>query len=106
MPKLCSVCREPQFQSPSGLVCKNGHGGAPTIETTNEHEGSMTTHIQTLLDSHVLAQDLLDEFVHDHATHLASSVNNNGLQAQLAFLQEQRGVTAEEVFQYLAEGTT
>lgn len=29
---LCSVCKEPQFSTPSGLVCKNGHGGAPSIE--------------------------------------------------------------------------
>jgi len=25
----CSVCGEPQFESPSGAVCGNGHGGAP-----------------------------------------------------------------------------
>lgn len=24
----CSVCGEPQFMSPSGVTCKNGHGGA------------------------------------------------------------------------------
>lgn len=24
----CSVCIEPQFDTPSGVVCKNGHGGA------------------------------------------------------------------------------
>ena len=24
----CSVCKEPQCMTPSGLVCKNGHGGA------------------------------------------------------------------------------
>jgi hypothetical protein len=27
-PPLCSVCGEPQFMTPSGSVCKNGHGGA------------------------------------------------------------------------------
>jgi hypothetical protein len=27
----CSVCREPQHVTPSGLVCKNGHGGAPML---------------------------------------------------------------------------
>ena len=26
----CSVCNEPQFHTTSGLVCKNGHGGAPS----------------------------------------------------------------------------
>lgn len=25
----CSVCGEPQFETPSGDVCRNGHGGAP-----------------------------------------------------------------------------
>jgi hypothetical protein len=28
LPK-CSVCLEPQHVTPSGMVCKNGHGGAP-----------------------------------------------------------------------------
>ena len=27
---VCSVCNEPQFTTTSGLVCKNGHGGAPS----------------------------------------------------------------------------
>jgi len=27
---LCSDCNEPQFMTPSGPTCKNGHGGAPT----------------------------------------------------------------------------
>lgn len=30
----CSVCREPQFETPSGDLCKNGHGGAPPLEDT------------------------------------------------------------------------
>jgi hypothetical protein len=25
----CSVCGEPQYKTPSGAVCQNGHGGAP-----------------------------------------------------------------------------
>ena len=28
----CSVCGKPQFETPSGPCCENGHGGAPTIE--------------------------------------------------------------------------
>lgn len=28
----CSVCGEPQFVTDHGLVCKNGHGGAPATE--------------------------------------------------------------------------
>lgn len=37
---LCSVCGEPQMQTPSGLVCSNGHGGAPSLEEppTNTEE--------------------------------------------------------------------
>ncbi len=27
----CADCGEPQFETPSGLVCKNGHGGADSI---------------------------------------------------------------------------
>ena len=29
---FCSVCGEGQFETPSGLTCKNGHGGAPSKE--------------------------------------------------------------------------
>lgn len=29
--EICEVCHEPQFSTPSGMVCKNGHGGADTI---------------------------------------------------------------------------
>lgn len=28
----CSVCKEPQFESPSGDVCKNAHGGAEPLK--------------------------------------------------------------------------
>lgn len=27
----CSVCRAPQFQTPHGATCGNGHGGAPPL---------------------------------------------------------------------------
>ena len=29
--ELCSVCNEPQFMTPSGETCSNGHGGAPSV---------------------------------------------------------------------------
>lgn len=29
---LCSVCMKPQFSSPGGVTCENGHGGAPAYE--------------------------------------------------------------------------
>ena len=28
----CSECNEPQFQTPSGLTCENGHGGADSVD--------------------------------------------------------------------------
>jgi hypothetical protein len=28
----CSICLEPQYKTPSGVTCKNGHGGAPPHE--------------------------------------------------------------------------
>lgn len=28
---LCSVCRKPQRTTPSGLVCADDHGGAPSL---------------------------------------------------------------------------
>lgn len=31
-PLLCSDCGEPQMHTPSGPVCRNGHGGAPSKE--------------------------------------------------------------------------
>jgi len=34
---FCGVCGEPQFNCPSGIVCKNGHGDAPTV-TQDEAE--------------------------------------------------------------------
>lgn len=30
--RICSVCNQPQFQSPGGWVCENGHGGAEPLE--------------------------------------------------------------------------
>ena len=29
---MCSVCNQPQFLSPHGVVCTNGHGGAPGVD--------------------------------------------------------------------------
>ena len=31
-PTFCSVCDQQQFNSPSGITCPNGHGGAPSVE--------------------------------------------------------------------------
>ncbi len=29
MNRVCDICGKPQFPSPSGYVCENGHGEAP-----------------------------------------------------------------------------
>jgi hypothetical protein len=29
---ICSVCKEPQYKTPAGPCCTNGHGGAPPLE--------------------------------------------------------------------------
>ena len=34
----CSVCGEPQYRTPSGDCCKNGHGGASPVEVIEEME--------------------------------------------------------------------
>lgn len=67
----------------------------------------MTTksEIQKLIDTRTGAQQLLDDLVHDHASQLATAINNDGLQAQLEFLRGQRGVRMHEVYQHLDEGT-
>jgi hypothetical protein len=30
--RLCVECNEPQFETPSGVTCKNGHGGVGSVE--------------------------------------------------------------------------
>ena len=30
--KLCSICNKPQYETPSGDACEEGHGGAPPLE--------------------------------------------------------------------------
>lgn len=32
--EYCAICKAPQFYSPSGVTCKNGHGGADSVEGT------------------------------------------------------------------------
>lgn len=34
----CSVCRKPQFDTPSGVSCENGHGGADALPVEVEGE--------------------------------------------------------------------
>ena len=49
-----------------------------------------------------LFQELLDGLVHEHASQLATAVNNAGLKAQLEFLNS-RGMTDACIHQYLNE---
>lgn len=35
---FCGVCGEPQFQTPSGAACANGHGGAPSVNRPEKAE--------------------------------------------------------------------
>lgn len=34
--EFCSVCNSPQFHTPSGVSCKEGHGGAPGKESQDD----------------------------------------------------------------------
>jgi len=34
----CSVCSEPQYETPGGLCCLNGHGGASSIDEILDHD--------------------------------------------------------------------
>ena len=38
--KHCAICNELQYESPSGTVCKNGHGGAPALEDLTPEEAA------------------------------------------------------------------
>jgi len=51
---VCSVCGEPQFETPSGMTCKNGHGGAdpkPELELTESQETAVALISDWLNDS-------------------------------------------------------
>lgn len=50
-------------------------------------------------------QEVLDALVHDRASTLATAVNNDGLKAQLAFLN-QRGMSDEDVLAHLQSANT
>lgn len=67
---------------------------------------SIRSKIQQIIDTNTGAQDLLDALVHESASRLASSVNNNGLKAQLEFLHDSCGIEDDDVLQHLEEGTT
>lgn len=40
---VCSVCRAPQLQSPGGVTCKNGHGGAPALPEVDPAQVTVLT---------------------------------------------------------------
>ncbi len=50
-------------------------------------------------------EGMLDDLVHDLASQIGSQVNNNGLEAQVAFLAEQVGIdSAGELIDQIAKG--
>jgi hypothetical protein len=58
---LCSLCREPQHESPGGAVCGNGHGGAPGVEGVRPASASATlTRLDDILNE-VEACGMLDD---------------------------------------------
>lgn len=60
--------------------------------------------IEALLHAHPEAQQILDDLVHDQASNLATAVNNDGLKAQVEFL-ESRGMYEDDIRAHLAEAT-
>jgi hypothetical protein len=55
----------------------------------------------TILEKKGVSCDMLDELVYDHADTVASQVNNEGLEAQVSFLQK-AGLSNEEILAYAA----
>jgi len=64
----------------------------------------MTTRskIQTLITANACAMDVLDDMVHEVASQKAAAVGNNGLKAQLEFLNAE-GLDDEHVLQHIEE---
>lgn len=56
--------------------------------------------IKMVLEARNIESEQLDELVHDHASRMASSVNNGGMSDQLCFLSE-RGVSDAEILEEL-----
>lgn len=44
--KRCIICKKPQFNTPSGITCELGHGGAPSIEDGDEDSKSSYENIE------------------------------------------------------------
>jgi hypothetical protein len=64
---------------------------------------TLRSKIQKLIDTNQGIQDALDDLVHEQAQTMASRVNNEGLKAQLEFLEQQCDVDDEQLLQYLKE---
>ena len=51
----------------------------------------------------LLGTDTLDELVHDETSKMGSAINNDGIASQLDFLIRQRGYSAQEIRDWVAE---
>lgn len=58
--------------------------------------------IYDFFEDHPEAQEVLDGFVHEEASNLATAVNNDGIKSQLDFLNR-RGHDDAYVLEYLKE---
>lgn len=63
---------------------------------------STISEIRQILCGDAGAIAFLDNLVHDNASALANAINNDGLKAQLEFLN-QRGITDEEILKQLQQ---
>jgi hypothetical protein len=45
--RFCSVCKQPQFETPSGICCVNGHGGAPSTAEEATYAVGLQAHMNT-----------------------------------------------------------
>lgn len=57
---ICSVCGETQYDTPGGLTCKNGHGGAPSKDPSldgDEPEAPIESQLEVKPEAEPLEED-------------------------------------------------
>lgn len=59
--------------------------------------------IQAIFNYQAGAQDYLDGLVLEHATQMAKAINNDGIKAQLEFLENHRAMNEETVLKLMQE---
>lgn len=67
---ICSICGEPQFDTPSGPTCKNGHGGADGIEEDNSSSNEFEKFVDDNIDKVTIPEldHINDESIHGTKT--------------------------------------